>query len=309
MNKRAAKSNFSLLLAAAIWGLAFVAQSDAMEHIGPFAFTVLRYFLGSVALIPVCTFTLSAYKKQNGADKTKAVMKKSVIAGAVCGVVLFAASVSQQIGLKYTAAGKAGFITALYIILVPVFSRIIFRSKTSVNTWVSVFLAAIGLYLLCVREGFSVETGDMWVILCAFLFTVQILIIDRFSAGTDSVLFSMTEFFTVAVIAVPFTLVLEPSTNISNITGAWVSIAYTGILSSSVAYTLQIVGQKNAENPTVAALLMSMESVFAALSGWLILHETLSSKELCGVVLMAAAIVLSQLPTERKKKISAQSNK
>ena len=216
--------------------------------------------------------------------------------------MLFGASVSQQIGLKYTTAGKAGFITALYIVLVPVMGRIVFKNKTSVNTWISVVLAAAGLYLLCVKEGFSISRGDLWVILCAFIFTVQILLIDRYAEGTDTTLVSMTQFLTVAVITVPFALIFEPKITAEQMSGAWISIAYTGIFSSAVGYTLQIVGQKSAENPTIAALLMSMESVFAALSGWLILHETLSGKELIGVALMACAIVLSQLPVGEKNK-------
>lgn len=308
MNKKAVKSNFSLLLAAAIWGLAFVAQSDSMNYIGPLAFTALRYFLGAFALIPVCVFTLGSFKKHNGSEKTKKAAKRSLTLGAVCGVVLFGASVSQQIGLKYTTAGKAGFITALYIVLVPVMGRIVFKNKTSVNTWISVVLAAAGLYLLCVKEGFSISRGDLWVILCAFIFTVQILLIDRYAEGTDTTLVSMTQFLTVAVITVPFALIFEPKITAEQMSGAWISIAYTGIFSSAVGYTLQIVGQKSAENPTIAALLMSMESVFAALSGWLILHETLSGKELIGVALMACAIVLSQLPVVEKNKKAKADN-
>lgn len=296
MNKNAAKSNAALLLAAAIWGLAFVFQSDSMNYIGPFTFMASRYFLGSFALIPVCAVTLRSVRKQNGREGAKKVFIRSIKVGAVCGVVLFAASAAQQIGIIYTPAGKAGFITALYIVLVPVFSRLIFKTATAFNTWVSVVAAAIGLYLLCVKEGFSVSGSDLWVILCAFIFTAQILMVDRLSHDTDSAVMAMSEFFVVAVISVPFACFTETVPQAQQIKGALISIAYTGVMSSSIAYTLQIVGQKKSENPTVAALLMSMEAVFAAVSGWLILHESFSGREFAGVILMAAAIVFSQIP-------------
>lgn len=308
MNKKTLKSNFSLLLASAIWGLAFVAQSDSMNYIGAFAFTSLRYFLGSFSLLPVCAVTLGSFRKRNGKTETVKCIKRSVKLGLMCGVALFTASASQQIGLKYTSAGKAGFITALYIVLVPVFSRIVFKNRTSLNTWIGVLFAGAGLYFLCVKEGFSVSGGDMWVILCAFLFTVQILLIDRYADGTDSALVSMVQFFVSAVLAIPFMLIFENGVTIQQIRGAGLAILYTGIFSSAVGYTLQIVGQKSAENPTVASLLMSLESLFAALFGWLILHETLSGKEFIGIGLMACAIVISQLPTGKKEAVQAHSD-
>ena len=302
MNKKAAQSNISLLLAAAIWGLAFVAQSDAMNYIGPFAFTSIRYFIGSFALVPVFAFTLSAYKKKNGKEAMKASAKKSVLSGMLSGFALFFASVAQQIGLKYTAAGKAGFITALYIVLVPVLGRVVLKSKSSINTWVSVVIAAAGLYLLCMNGSFSVEKGDLMLILCAFLFSVQILIIDRCTKDTDTVLVSSVQFLTAGIISIPFALLLEGRTTLDMVYDARLSILYTGLLSTAVAFTLQIVGQKSSGNPTVASLLMSMESVFAAIFGWLILKESFSGREFCGVILMSAAIVLSQIPSHSFKK-------
>lgn len=302
MNKKALKSNFSLLLAAAIWGVAFVAQSEAMNYIGAFAFTSIRYILGSLALIPVSVITLRSLKKQVGDEEVRKTVKRSFISGAVCGVVLFFASISQQIGLKYTAPGKAGFITAMYIVLVPVFGRIVFKSKTSVNTWISVALATGALYLLCVGESFSIAVGDLWVILCAFLFTVHILVIDKVSPGADSVTLSMVQFFVAGLVAIPFAIFIEDPVTASQIKAAGVSILYTGLLSTATAFTLQVVGQKSSGNPTVSALLMSMESVFAAIAGWLILHDTFSAKEFTGVILMASAIVLSQIPVGELRK-------
>lgn len=296
MNKNAFKSNAALLLAAAIWGLAFVAQSDAMNYIGPFSFTALRYFLGSFALIPVSVVMLLSLKKKEGEEQMKKAMKKSVVPGIICGIVLYSASVSQQIGLKYTPPGKAGFITALYIVLVPLFGFIIFRNKTSINTWISVILAAAGLYLLCVSESFTVSVGDVWVIACAFLYMLQILLIDRYTKEADSVFFSMIQFFVAGLTAVPFALSLEPTVTSVEIRNAGLTILYTGIMSTSVAFTLQTIGQRKSENPTIAALLMSMESVFAAIAGWIILHETFSKREFIGVIIMMGAIVISQLP-------------
>lgn len=302
MSKKALRSNASLLLAAAIWGLAFVAQSDAMNHIGPFAFTAVRCFLGALALLPVCIVTLYSFHKKNPGADIKNTVLRSVLIGAVCGVILFGATITQQIGIKYTTAGKAGFITALYIILVPVFNFVFFRNKVSINTGISVLLAGAGLYLLCVKEGFSIASGDIWVISCAFLFALQIIVIDRYAGGTDSALLSLVQFLVVAVISAIFTLIFEKKVTFAEMEAAWLSIVYTGVFSSAVAYTLQIVGQKSAENPTVAAILMSMESVFAAVSGWLILHETFSKKEFAGVILMVLAVVISQLATGTKKK-------
>ena len=309
MEKNSAKSNIALLSAAAIWGLAFVAQSDGMNYIGPFAFTCVRCFIGVFALIPVCAVNLRAYAKTHTKKELKLCVKRSCILGAVCGTILFGATITQQIGIQYTSAGKSGFITALYIVLVPVFGRIIFKNKTSPAAWVSVIIAAAGLYLLCFKEDFSIGRGDIWVISCAFLFTFQILALDRFSEGTNSVLISLVQFFMVSAISFPFMLIIESMPTYTQLRGAGITILYTGIFSSAVAYTLQIVGQKSAKNPTVAALLMSMESVFAAISGAIILHERFSLREMGGVVLMLGAVILSQFSSNEKGKVKTANDK
>ncbi|MDD6021780.1 MAG: DMT family transporter [Oscillospiraceae bacterium] len=303
MDKKVIKSNAALLLAAMIWGLAFVAQSDGMNYIGPFTFGAIRCFLGAAVLVPVYLII----QKKNGAandENAREIRKTTFKAGLLCGAILFGATSTQQIGLQYTAAGKAGFITALYIVLVPVFGMIFFKKKASWRTWISVAIATAGLYLLCIKEGFTIDKGDIWVIACALIFTFHILTIDKFADRIDGTLLSIVQFATVSVLSVPFIFINREQVTLSSVTGAWVSLLYTGILSCGVGYTMQIIGQKDAKNPAIASLLMSMESVFAVIFGWLILHEKLSGREFAGVVLMSAAIVLSQLPAgsgKRKK--------
>ncbi len=303
MRKEVAKSNISLLLAAAIWGLAFVAQSEGMEYIGPFTFGAVRCLLGVLFLIPVWLITGRINYKNTPKGEVRNIRKKTVKVGCVCGTVLFAAISAQQIGLQYTTAGKAGFITALYIVLVPVASSVLFKKKAGINVWISVALATVGLYLLCVTEGgFYLSKGDLYVLICAVVFTGQILIVDRYAGEVDGTLLSLVQFAIVSALSVPFIFITKETPSVEAISGAWVSVCYTGILSCGVAYTLQIVGQKHAENPAVASLLMSMESVFAAVFGWLILNEKLSISEFVGAVLMSAAIVLSQVRVPHNEK-------
>lgn len=301
MNKNVLKSNISLLLAAAIWGLAFVAQSEGMEYIGPFTFGATRCFLGVLFLIPVWLITSRTAYKNMPMEAVLGIIKKTLKVGCVCGVILFVAISAQQIGLQYTTAGKAGFITALYIVLVPLVSSFLFKKKPGAAVWISVVLATAGLYLLCMTgDGFSISKGDIFVIVCAIVFTGHILVVDKFADAIDGTLLSMIQFAVVTLLSVPSIFIAGESPTLEAISGAWLSICYTGILSCGVAYTLQIVGQKHASNPTVASLLMSMESVFAVIFGWLILNERLSASELIGVVLMSGAIVLSQIKLPKR---------
>lgn len=304
MKKNVLKSNVSLLLAAAIWGLAFVAQSEGMDYIGPFTFGATRCFLGVLFLIPVWLITGRKNYKNTPEEKVRAIIKRTVKVGCLCGAILFVAISAQQIGLIYTTAGKAGFITALYIVLVPVASSFIFRKRAGIAVWISVVLATVGLYLLCMPGGsFAISKGDIYVLVCAVVFTGHILVVDRFADEVDGILLSMVQFTIVSLLSVPFIFITGETPSVEAISGAWISICYTGILSSGVAYTLQIVGQKYASNPTVASLLMSMESVFAAVFGWLILHEKLSVMEFAGALLMSGAIVLSQIKLPEKRKV------
>lgn len=307
MDKNTIKSNISLLTAAMIWGLAFVAQSDGMNYVGPFTFCAVRCFLAVLFLLPLWLIISSRNKASRDKEKTKAVNKKTFVAGLACGTALFFATASQQIGLQYTTAGKAGFITALYIVLVPVFSAVAFKKKAGIGVWISVAFAVVGLYLLCSPGGEnSVSKGDLYLLACAFVFAVQILLVDKYAEEVDGILLSLVQFLVVMVLSAICMFIFNEEPSFEAISGAWLSLCYTGFLSSGVAYTLQIVGQKYGKNPTVASLLMSMESVFAAIFGWLILKERLSSGELGGAMLMCCAIVLAQIPVPKKFGFSKQ---
>ena len=291
-----------LLLAAFIWGSAFVAQSVGMDYVEPFTFNCVRSIVGGLVLIP-CIYLLGKLKSPE--ERTRAVQmdRKTLLAGGVsCGVILCLASNAQQIGIQYTSVGKAGFITALYIVIVPILG-IFLKRRCGWKVWVSVLIALIGFYLLCMVGGFSLERGEVWLLMCAVLFSFHILIIDHFSPMVDGVKMSCIQFFTSGLLSGIAMLVTE-NPDIANILAAWVPILYAGVLSSGVAYTLQIVGQKN-YNPTVATLLLSLESVFSVLTGWVVLHQKLSVRELCGCVLIFIAVILAQLP-EREKKGSVE---
>lgn len=279
--------------------MGFVVQSAAMDSIEPLTFNGLRNILGGLAVLPVCFFTGRGKKDSppvSPEDRRK--NRKTLITGGICcGVCLFAASAAQQIGLIDTAPGKAGFITALYIVLVPLFGLFLGK-RVSAKVWVGVGIAVVGLYLLCVTESFTVQKSDLIVLLCSVCYTVHILIIDRFAPKVDGVKMSCIQFFVCGLMNIPFVLIFE-NPSIASIRSAAGSIFYMGVFSCGIAFTLQIVAQKHV-NPTVASLLMSLESGFSAIFSWLILNQTLSKRELVGVLLMAVAIVLSQLPEGRR---------
>ena len=287
MNKKIA-SALTLLLVAVIWGSAFVAQSKGMEHIGPFTYNFSRSVIGAAVLLPVIAVR-SGLSKRRGEKPSPGSKRVTLVGGICCGAALCAASAFQQIGISMTTAGKAGFITALYIVIVPLMG-IFLKRRIHPAVWICVAVAAAGFYLLCVKEGFSVGAGDLLVLCCAVIFSVHIMVIDRFDAlGADCVKMSCIQFAVTAVLSAVPMLIFE-SPEMPSIWDARLSILYAGVLSSGVAYTLQIAAQKHAD-PTAATLIMSLESVFAALSGWLILGEVLSVKELigCGLVLAAGA--------------------
>ncbi|MGN1088875.1 MAG: DMT family transporter [Huintestinicola sp.] len=293
--KNTMKGNIMLLICALIWGSAFVAQSEGMNYVEPFTYMAARYVLGGAVLIP---FILISGRK-NG-EKVTYDRKMSFVGGLICGVILFAASAFQQFGIKYTSAGKAGFITALYIIIVPMIGFFLGR-KTSPKVWICAAAALAGFYLLCVKEGFTVSAGDMLVLICAVLFSFHIMAVDGFNEkNADPVLMSCVQFFAVSALSAVGMLITEqPSWD--SIISAAVPILYAGVLSSGVAYTLQAVGQKYT-TPSAAAMLMSLESVFAAVFGCLLLHETLSGKELLGCAAVFAAVIAAQLPMEKRTK-------
>ncbi len=285
MTKDKITGSLLLLAASLIWGLAFVAQSVGMEFVGPFTFNAARSLIGALALAP---FALLHEKSE-----LKTGLRKTARAGLVCGLIVFVATNLQQAGLLYTSAGKAGFITSFYIVLVPV-AGIFLKKRTSVLTWAAVGLAVAGLYLLCfgAGEGLRLEKGDALVFFCALAFTAHILAIDRYAPAVDVVLLSCLQFFISGLLSLAAALLFErPS--LPALYMARLPVLYTGVLSSGAAYTFQIVGQKRLR-PQVASLLMSFEAVFAALAGWLLLRQGLSARELVGCCLLLAAIIMVQ---------------
>ncbi|MCI9218020.1 MAG: DMT family transporter [Dorea sp.] len=290
------KNALMLILTAFIWGTAFVAQSMGMDYLGPFTFNGVRSIIGGIALLPC----IALLNKMNGASgKSEESRKDLIVGGSACGILLFAASSLQQVGIQYTTAGKAGFITAFYIVIVPVLG-IFLKKKIGWKVWVAVALALAGLYFLCITEEFAVGKGDILIFLCALVFSLHILVIDYFAPRADGVKMSCIQFFVCGLVSLPFMLVLE-TPRIGAMLDGIIPLLYAGVLSCGVAYTLQIVGQKNV-NPAVASLILSLESCFSVLAGWLVLGERLSVREASGCALMFVAIILAQLPDKKKIK-------
>lgn len=284
-----AKNAGMLVLAAFIWGMAFVAQSVGMDYIGPFAFNGIRFMIGALTLWVIHRLLRKRWHWH----------KELLKGGLACGAALGLASILQQIGLKYTTAGKAGFITAFYIILVPVLS-VLAGHRLRLRLAGAILLAIFGLYLLCIRQGFAIARGDAFVFASAFLFSVHILIIDYFAPKVSGLQLSCLQFLISGLISLLPMLFLErDTTSWSALSAAAAPILYAGVLSCGVAYTLQIIGQRGM-NPSISSLLMSLESCFSVLGGWLLLHERLSLREALGCLLMFAAIILAQLPEGRR---------
>ena len=290
-----------LVLAAVIWGSAFVAQSVGMDYIGPFTFNAVRSLIGALVLLPlVCARRSRASAKPSGAEK-----RRLWSTGILCGLILTVASNLQQIGLLYTTVGKSGFITALYIILVPVLG-IFLGKRTSLNTWISVALAVIGLYLLCMNEKLVLGRGDLLTVLCAVVFSFHILTVDTRAYDLDGVAVSCIQFLTCSVLS-GIAMFITEHTSLQALWAARIPILYAGVMSCGVAYTLQIVGQQGVE-PTLASLLMSLESVVAVLAGWILLGQVLTLREAIGCVVMFIAIVLAQLPGKSKGRSNGQTS-
>jgi drug/metabolite transporter (DMT)-like permease len=291
------KNPAMLLLAAFIWGSAFVAQSVGMDYVEPFTFNCVRSLIGGLVLIPA-SFLLDKLKSKEERElEAKQDQRTLLAAGLCCGVILCLATNTQQVGMQYTTVGKAGFITALYIVIVPVLG-LFFKRHSSLKIWISVGIALVGFYCLCLMGSFTLERGDVYMLVCALMFSCHILVIDHFSPLVDGVKLSCLQFLVSGIISGVVMLLTETPV-LQNIWAARVPILYAGVLSSGVAYTLQIVGQKNF-NPTIATLIMSLESVFSVLTGWVILHQTLSIRELVGCVLIFAAVILAQLPDKKR---------
>lgn len=290
MKKATLRSSLLLLTTAVIWGVAFVAQSASMDYVGPFTFNAVRSIIGGFVLIPcICLLNRGKPRQQSTPQSRRDLLR----GGILCGLFLAVASSFQQFGIQYTTVGKAGFITALYILLVPLLGILLGR-KPGWRVWLAVGIAVVGMYLLCVTEGFSIAFGDLLVMICALLFAMHILIIDHFSPLVDGVKMSCIQFFVCGLLCAAGMLLFE-SPSLPQILAAWLPILYAGVMSCGVAYTLQIVGQRDTD-PTVASLILSLESVVSVLAGWLLLHQALSLRELGGCALVFCAIILAQLP-------------
>ena len=298
MKNQRLKGNFLLLLTSVVWGISFIAQSKGVEEISPIAFNGIRSMLGGVVLLPVIAF-LDLMKKRKGEGVQK-INKTLIWGGIICGIFLCAATTLQTMGMVYTSPGKAGFITALYMVIIPIIGLFTGKKPRPVIL-LSVLIATAGLYLMCIDSSFTINKGDVMIFICAFIFAGHILVIDHFSPKVDGVKLSCIQFFVCGIINLIFMFMLEEP-ELHPILNCWASIGYSGIMSCGVAYTLQIVGQKYTD-PTSASILMSLESVFATLTtvilvacGWNLTGGALDAREITGCVLMFMAIILVQLP-------------
>ena len=298
MNHKSLRGSLLLLLGSVIWGAAFAAQRMGMDHVQPFTFSGVRMLLAGLVMIPAAAL---AKKKRGGEPETPEHRKEQRRGGLLCGLLLFAATSLQQIGLVYTSAGKAGFITALYVVLVPVAGLVFLRKQPGRVIWAGVGLAVIALYLLCIpAAGFQVERGDAMLLGCAVCFTGQILCVDHYAPRVDGFTLARDEFLITGILSLIIALMTE-EIRMDGILEAAIPILYTGILSGAVGYTLQIVGQRDV-NPTVSSLIMCLEYVFAVLTGVILLGERMTGREAAGCVLMFTAVILAQLSTVMKEK-------
>jgi drug/metabolite transporter (DMT)-like permease len=291
------KSNLLLLLTAVIWGFAFVAQRAGMEFLGPFTFNTARFTLGSLSLIPL--LVLNQKRKFEKESNQPFADRNILISGLASGTVLFLGAAFQQSGLVYTDAGKAGFITGFYIILVPILGLFI-KQKTSMFTWFGAVVAIFGLYLLSVNESFEINIGDVLVFIGAFFWAIQILVIGFYSKRIDPFKLAFSQFVVCSILSL-FAAALTESIQLQNILQALLPILYAGLFSVGIAFTIQVVAQREA-HPANAAIIMSLEAVFAVIGGWLILNESIPLRGFLGCILMLLGMILSQLYLFGKKK-------
>ena len=285
--------SFLLLVTATIWGVAFVAQSVGMDHVGPLTFVAARSIVAVIALVPV-VLLFSRRGKQRQKPQQRCDRRTFWTGGLLCGMLLFMGMITQQIGLVYTSVGKAGFITTTYVVLVPLLGIFLGR-RIGLRMWIAVLLALAGLYFLCVKQGeFSIGLGDSIVLLCAFFYTIQITCVDYYVQKIDSVQLNFMQMAVCAVLGAIVAVVFEDPVW-SNLIAAAVPILYAGVCSSAMGFTFQTIAQEHV-SPTIASLIMSLESCISAIAGWMILGQVLNHRELWGCILMFAAIILSQLP-------------
>ncbi|MDP4183127.1 MAG: DMT family transporter [Bacillota bacterium] len=297
MKKYYLSSNILLFITAIIWGFAFVAQRVGIQYMGTFTFNGIRFALGSLSLIPLILFLHFKIKNKNSEKTTPSKRTELLLAGIFVGLCLFFAATLQQIGLIETTAGKAAFITGLYIVLVPIFG-IFLKHKFGIFTWIGAIIAVLGLYFLSVNERFSISRGDLYELAGAVLWSVHILLIDHFSRKVDVLKLACLQFFVCSALSIITALFVEKIA-IESIYQARIPLLYGGLCSVGIAYTLQIVGQKNA-NPSHAAIILSLETVFAALGGFVLLNERLNSMGVVGCILMFSGMILSQIQNFRR---------
>lgn len=277
--------NLLLLTTALIWGFNFVFQHMAMENMGPYFYSFLRFIIATFVMAIIVLI-------QHKEEKDRTFIKYGII----CGIVLFGASLTQQIGLIVAEPAKAAFITALYVVFVPVLS-LFSKKRVDGNIWISVVLALIGLYLLTVKSSFGISTSDIYLIVSAFLYSIHIMLIDKYAPNVDIYKYNLIQFFTVALLSLMFSFIFKESKSFEGLSSALPLILYSGIMSTGVAYTTQVIGQSD-NNPTIASLIMSLESVFATIGGFLILHNVLTKNELIGCILIFIAIINAEVPSK-----------
>ena len=292
MDKQVYKANTLLMLTAVIWGTAFVAQRVGMSYVGPLTFNGIRFALGTMVLLPLAIMQKNTKARETENTVVPLMTRPAIFGGIVAGVVLFCGATLQQIGLIYTTAGKAGFITGLYVIIVPILGLLL-GHRPGWGGWVGAFLASIGLYLLSVTEALTFAPGDLWELFGAFFWAVHILILNHLSPKADGIRLACTQYAVCAFLSLIIAFLTE-STTLNSLYGAFVPILYGGILSVGIAYTLQVIAQRHAP-PIHVAIILSLEAVFAALAGWLILGEILSTRGLVGCMLMLAGMITAQV--------------
>ncbi|MDD6265649.1 MAG: DMT family transporter [Clostridia bacterium] len=292
-------ANILLVVAAVIWGYSFISQDEAGRYVGTFTINAVRFLIGSIVLIPI---VLLNFRTPEKSKEFKTKIKPSLIGGGIAGFFLFVAVTIQQIGINgCNDPGKAGFITAMYIVLVPVFG-IFLKKKLTAFAVVGICIAPVGLYLLCVKDGFSLATSDLLLLGCAVFFSLQIICIDIFSSKTDGVLFSIVEFLTTSVLSFPVAFITE-KISVKIILDNISPILFLGVFSCGIAYTLQVIAQSKT-NPTVASLLMSLESVFSVIFTAIFYEKTIETRELLGCIVIFSAVILAQIPTVKKEKVN-----
>ena len=290
MKTQEIRADLIMLLAAAIWGFAFVAQREGMETMGPFLFNTARFFIGTVFLLPIVWYLSKKNKSQNNKETST---KKLLLAGIIAGLFLFLAASFQQVGIQYTTAGKAGFITGLYIFFVPLIG-IFFGQRTGSGTWLGAFIAVIGLYFLSINEDLSIARGDLFQLICAIFFAAHILVIGYVAKSMDPLKLSLIQYFVSAVLSFFIVIAIDELITWKMIVDTAIPLLYAGIMSIAIGYTLQVVAQQHAKS-SHAAIILGLEGAFAVLGGWLILDENLSTRGLLGCGLMLSGMFLSQL--------------